>query len=144
MTQEFAHAFSEFVLGKHKLKNRLVALPAGTSMVDQGLPNHADVDHFERLAADGVDMLIAGASIVDPSSFPRNGKLVGAHLDGVVEGMSHKANVVHKHGALLVGQLAHLGRETIGAEYIFPPVAVSPSRTPDRKSTRLNSSHVRI
>lgn len=130
MTEQFPHAFSGFDLGRHRLRNRLVALPAGTSMAEHGVPNHADVDHFDRLAAGGVAMIVAGASIVDPSSFPRNGKLVGAYLEDVVPAMAQKAEAVHRHGAVLVGQLAHLGRETIGAEHDAPALAVSASRTP--------------
>lgn len=130
MAESFPHIFSEFTLGNHRLKNRLVALPAGSSMVTDGLPNHDDLDHFDRLASGGVGMIIAGASIVDPSSYPRGGKLVGAYLDNVVPPMAEKAAVVHKHGAILVGQLAHLGRESIGAELVSPGVAVGVGRTP--------------
>lgn len=130
MTEHFPHAFSAFDLGGHRLKNRLVALPAGTSMAERGIPNHADVEHFDRLAAGGAAMIVAGASIVDPSSFPRSGKLVGAFLEDVVPAMARKAEAVHRHGAVLVGQLAHLGRETIGAEYDVPALAAGATRTP--------------
>ncbi|GAA1724202.1 NAD(P)-binding protein [Aeromicrobium alkaliterrae] len=130
MSEHFPHAFSGFTLGRHELKNRLVALPAGTSMADDGIPTHADVDHFDRLAAGGVGMIVAGASIVDPSSWPRSGKLVAAFREEVVPAMADKAEVVHRHGALLVGQLAHLGRETIGSEYDVPALAAAASRTP--------------
>ena len=43
--------------------------------------------------------------------------------------MKEKADVVHRHGARLVGQLVHLGREFIGGESDQPPVAPSPIKT---------------
>ena len=43
--------------------------------------------------------------------------------------MKEKADVVHRHGARLVGQLVHLGREFIGGESDQPPMAPSPIKT---------------
>jgi 2,4-dienoyl-CoA reductase (NADPH2) len=51
--------FSPFALGCKRLRNRLVALPAGTSMVEQGLPTERDREHVERLAAGGVAMIVS-------------------------------------------------------------------------------------
>ena len=112
MKAAFPHVFSPFALGGKQLRNRLVALPTGTSMVEQGLPTERDQEHFERLAAGGVAMIVAGATIVHPTSSLRSRKLVEAYLDEVVPVMQKKAERVHRHGALLVGQLAHVGRET--------------------------------
>ena len=39
---DFPHVFSPFQLGSVSLKNRLVALPAGTSMAHEGVPTHGD------------------------------------------------------------------------------------------------------
>ncbi len=111
------------------MRNRLVALPAGTSLVERGIPTHGDVEHFERLAQGGVGMIIAGAMVVHPTSALRSGKLVEAYLDAVVPAMRDKADVVHRHGARLVGQLVHLGREFIGGESDQPPMAPSPIKT---------------
>ncbi len=129
MDTGYPHVFSPFRLGGFDLRNRLVALPAGTSLVEGGVPTHADVDHFERLARGGVGLVIAGAMVVHPTSALRSGKLVEAHLDAVVPAMKEKAEVVHRHGARLVGQLCHLGREFIGGESDQPPMAPSAIKT---------------
>jgi 2,4-dienoyl-CoA reductase (NADPH2) len=126
----FPHVFSPFALGGKQLRNRLVALPAGTSMVERGLPTEDDRAHFERLAAGGVAMIISGATIVHPTSSSRSRKLVEAYLDEVVPAMQSKAESVHRHGALLVGQLAHVGREFLGAESDYPPMAPSALKSP--------------
>jgi len=129
MHEQFPHAFSPFRLAGFDLRNRLVALPAGTSLVEHGVPTHGDIDHFERLAAGGVGLIIGGATVVHPTSALRSGKLVEGYLDAVVPAMKEKADVVHRHGARLVGQLVHLGREFIGGESDQPPMAPSAIKT---------------
>ena len=103
MEDSYPHVFSPFRLGGFDLRNRLVALPAGTSLVESGVPTHGDVEHFERLAQGGVGLVIAGAMVVHPTSALRSGKLVEAYLDAVVPAMKEKADVVHRHGSRLVG-----------------------------------------
>ncbi len=129
MDDRFLNVFSPFRLGGFDLRNRLVALPAGTSLVERGVPTHGDIEHFERLAAGGVGLIIGGATVVHPTSALRSGKLVEGYLDEVVPAMAEKASVVHRHGARLVGQLCHLGREFIGGESDHPPMAPSPLKT---------------
>jgi 2,4-dienoyl-CoA reductase (NADPH2) len=130
MTDQFPHVFSPFRLAGFDLRNRLVALPAGTSLVERGIPTHGDVEHFEQLAAGGVGLIIGGATVVHPTSALRSGKLVEGYLDAVVPAMKEKADVVHRHGSRLVGQLCHLGREFIGGESDHAPVAPSALKTP--------------
>jgi 2,4-dienoyl-CoA reductase (NADPH2) len=130
MEDSYPHVFSPFRLGGFDLRNRLVALPAGTSLVERGIPTAGDVEHFERLAQGGVGLIIAGAMVVHPTSALRSGKLVEAYQQGVVPAMKEKVDVVHRHGARLVGQLVHLGREFIGGESDQPPMAPSSLKTP--------------
>lgn len=126
---EFPHVFSPFQLGSVSLKNRLVALPAGTSMAHEGVPTHGDTEHFERLAAGGVGLIIGGATVVHPTTTLRSRKLVEAYIDEFVPATAAKAEVIHRHGTRFVGQLVHLGREFIGGESDSPPVAPSPIKT---------------
>jgi 2,4-dienoyl-CoA reductase (NADPH2) len=127
---DFPRVFSPLTIGGKTLKNRLVALPAGTSIAEKGVPTVEDAVHFERLAAGGVAMIVTGATIAHPSSGLRSRKLVEAYLDEAVSAMEHKAEVVHRHGALLIGQLIHLGREFIGGESDYAPRAPSMLKTP--------------
>jgi len=129
VSHQYAHAFSPFSLGSVTLKNRLVALPAGTSMAHEGVPTHGDTEHFERLAAGGVGLVIGGATVVHPTTTLRSRKLVEAYLDEFVPAAAAKAAAIHRHGALFIGQLCHLGREFIGGESDAPPMAPSPIKT---------------
>lgn len=127
--ETFEHAFSPFELGRLSLRNRLVALPAGTSMAEHGVPTHGDTVHFERLAAGGVGLIIGGATVVHPTTTLRSRKLVEAYIDEFVPAAAAKVQVVHRHGAKFIGQLCHLGREFIGGESDAPPVAPSSIKT---------------
>ncbi|MFC9835197.1 hypothetical protein ACFVKB_15390 [Rhodococcus sp. NPDC127530] len=129
MSTEFPYLFSPFEVGGITLKNRLVALPAGTSMAEGGVPTHRDTEHFERLAAGGVGLIIGGATIVHRTTALRSRKLIEAYLDEFVPAAEAKVAVVHRHGARFVGQLCHLGREFIGGESDAPPSAPSPIKT---------------
>ncbi|MEY1673480.1 MULTISPECIES: oxidoreductase [Gordonia] len=128
-TTPFPELFSPLALGGTTLKNRLVALPAGTSLVQEGIPGHGDVEHFERLAAGGVGMIVGGATVVHPTTTLRSRKLVEAYQEAVIPATAEKVKAVHRHGSRLVTQLVHLGREFIGGESDSPPVAPSPVKT---------------
>lgn len=127
--EHLPHAFSPYAIGPLTLCNRLVALPAGTSMAIDGVPTHGDQEHFERIAAGGVGLIIGGATVVHPSTTLRSRKLVEAYIDEVVPALTEKAAAVHRHGAKIIGQLCHLGREFIGGESDSPPTAPSPIKT---------------
>lgn len=127
---DFPHAYSPFQLGPLTLRNRLVALPAGTSLAHEGVPTDGDTEHFERLAAGGVGLVIGGATVVHPTTTLRSRKLVEAYIDEFVPKAAAKADVIHRHGAKFIGQLCHLGREFIGGESDSPPVAPSAVKTP--------------
>lgn len=126
---QFPRLFSPFELGGLTLRNRLVALPAGTSMAERGVPTHGDTDHFERLAAGGAGLVIGGATVVHPTTTLRSRKLIEAYRDEFVPATARKVETIHRHGARFVVQLCHLGREFIGGESDSPPVAPSPVKT---------------
>jgi 2,4-dienoyl-CoA reductase (NADPH2) len=129
MVSQFPHLFSPFEVGGITLKNRLVALPAGTSMAERGVPTHGDTEHFERLAAGGVGLIVGGATVVHRTTTLRSRKLVEAYGEEFVPATAAKVAVIHRHGARFVGQLCHLGREFIGGESDAPPSAPSPIKT---------------
>ncbi|MCF8571901.1 FAD-dependent oxidoreductase [Gordonia sp. HY002] len=126
---DFPHVFSPFALGELTLRNRLVALPAGTSLVTDGVPDHGDLEHVERLASGGVGLIVGGATVVHPTTTLRSRKLIEAYNDAIVPATAEKVAAAHRHGARYVTQLVHLGREFIGGESDSAPVAPSPIKT---------------
>jgi len=130
MHPEFPRLFSSFRLGSHDLRNRLVALPHGTSMVRDGVPTADDLEHFTRLARGGVGLIISGGTSVHPTSSLRSRKLVEAYNDEVLPALERRARVVHDEGATLFGQILHLGRELIGGDSDYAPSGPSTIKSP--------------
>ncbi|MES2256982.1 MAG: FAD-dependent oxidoreductase [Pseudomonadota bacterium] len=122
--------FSPYRLGTQTLKNRIVVLPYGTSMVHDGAITDDDIAHFDSVAASGAGLVITGATVVHPGSAMRLRKLVEVYDERVLDGLRRRAQVIHRHGAKLYGQLVHLGREWIGMESDSAPSAPSPLRSP--------------
>src|SRR5512145_2601904 len=87
-----------FRLGRMELRNRVVMLPHGTSMVSEGGITDEDIAYYEARARSGPAIMITGAAIVHPSSAIRSRKLVEPYNEAVLEGLKRRAEVVQAHG----------------------------------------------
>jgi 2,4-dienoyl-CoA reductase (NADPH2) len=105
-------------------------LPAGTGMVRDGAPTGVEHDHFERIAAGGVGLIITGATMVHPSTTLRRRMLVEAYNPAVLPALATRVERVHREGAKIIGQLIHLGRELIGGDSDLAPRAPSAVPSP--------------
>ena len=112
----YENLFTPFQLGKLGLKNRIVVLPYGTSMVHDGAITQDDIAHFDAIAGSGAGLIITGATVVDPGSAMKVRKLVEIYNEAAQDGLRQRAEAIHAHGAKLYGQILHLGREWIGLE----------------------------
>ncbi|MBU6257663.1 MAG: NAD(P)-binding protein [Burkholderiales bacterium] len=126
----FPRLFEPYERGRLQLANRLVVLPHGTSMVSEGGITEDDIAYYEARARSGPALIITGASIVADSSAVRTRKLVEPYNEAVLEGLRQRVDVIHAHGVKVVGQIIHLGRETIGSEFETAPLAPSFLRSP--------------
>ena len=129
MTQ-YPHLFTPITLGKVTLQNRIVVLPHGTSMVENGAITDDDIAYYEARARSGPGMIITGAAVVHPSSARRLRNLVENYSEHVLEGLSKRARMIRSHGVVAVGQILHLGRELIGGDSDLAPSAPSFLRSP--------------
>ena len=130
MSTQFPTLLSPGRIGSLELRNRVVMLPAGTGMVVDGVPTERDLEHFDRLAAGGAGLIITGATMVHPTTTLRRRMLVEAFNPAVMPALEERVRVVHGHGAKIVGQLIHLGRELIGGESDLAPRAPSAVKSP--------------
>jgi 2,4-dienoyl-CoA reductase-like NADH-dependent reductase (Old Yellow Enzyme family) len=117
-------------LGPVTLRNRLVATAHASGLVSGGLPVAGDAEYWGRLAAGGAAMLIGGGTVTAPESAPRRGNILEAWRPEAVAPLRRRVDAIHAEGAIAVCQLVHLGRETLGAETYFAPVAPSAVRSP--------------
>ena len=130
-TPTFELLFSEFTLGKIKLRNRLVGLPHATARVVKGVPTDDDIAYWQARAAGGAGMLTIGGSIVHPTTAPPNRWLSEIWNPAAFAQLERRAEAIHKHGAAVVTQLVHLGREALGqGDFMWGLLAPSALRSP--------------
>lgn len=138
---DYQHLFSPFKLGSISLKNRIVATAHGTAKIVDGLPTDGDLAYWEKLARGGAGLLITGGTIVHPSSALRRRMLNEAYLEEAVPKFRQRAEVIHAHGAKIIGQILHLGREMIGGESDYPLRAPSSIKSPRAQYRPIELSH---
>lgn len=126
----FPLLLSPLRLGPHELQNRVAMLPHGTSMVRDGAITREDIAYYRARAESRPGMIITGAAVTHPSSARRLRTLVETYSEHALPGLEKRAAMIRYSGALALGQLVHLGRETIGYETDFAPMAPSPIRSP--------------
>jgi 2,4-dienoyl-CoA reductase-like NADH-dependent reductase (Old Yellow Enzyme family) len=117
-------------IGRLTLQNRIVGTAHASGAVWDGLPLPGDADYWRRRAAGGAAMLTVGGTVVSPHSAPRSATITEAWKPEVVAGLTARAAAIRGEGAVAACQLAHLGRETLGAEIWRHPVAPSAIRSP--------------
>jgi 2,4-dienoyl-CoA reductase-like NADH-dependent reductase (Old Yellow Enzyme family) len=137
MTEELAHSplDAALTIRGRTLRNRMVATAHATGLARDGLGMAGDDAYWRRLSHGGAAMVITGGTIVTRDSQPRSDNLIEAFRPGVVPTFRRQAESISAGGAVPICQLAHLGRETRGAETWFPPVAPSSERS-SREPTR--------
>jgi 2,4-dienoyl-CoA reductase (NADPH2) len=118
--------FSQFRLGSLTLRNRLVGLPHGTARIQKGVPDDDDIAYWERRATGGAALLTVGGSIPHRTSTQFNRWLNEVYNPAAFTQLEKRARAVHRHGASIVTQLVHLGREGIGGDSEFAMVGPSP------------------
>jgi 2,4-dienoyl-CoA reductase-like NADH-dependent reductase (Old Yellow Enzyme family) len=112
-----------------RLRNRIVATAHGSGAIADGLPVAGDAEYWGRVAAGGAAMVITGGTVVSADSTVRRGNFTEAWRPEVKPGLRRRADAIHEAGAVALVQLVHLGRETLGAERYYAPVAPSAVRS---------------
>jgi 2,4-dienoyl-CoA reductase-like NADH-dependent reductase (Old Yellow Enzyme family) len=128
-------AAEPFGLAGLELRNRIVGTAHGRGIVEEGLALPEDAEYWRRRAAGGAAMLTVGGTVVSPDAVWRRRITTEAWRPEAVPGMALRAEAIRSEGAVAAAQIVHLGRETLGAETWYHPVAPSPVRSP-REPTR--------
>jgi len=130
MSAAFPRLFSPLDIGTRRLRNRIVMLPHGTSMVAQGAPTEDDIAYYTRRAASGPGLMVTGASVTSLDSTRRGRKLIETFNEEALPMLARRAAAVRAEGAAIVGQIVHLGRESIGMESDWALLAPTALRSP--------------
>ncbi|MGI8505491.1 MAG: FAD-dependent oxidoreductase [Solirubrobacteraceae bacterium] len=124
---EYPTLLSPVEIGPLTLRNRVVSTSHQTGLVEDHLPTADLIAYHEARARGGV-----GAIFLEATAVHANGLLtshtVGGFLPGIVPVYHRLSERLHGHGAGLIVQLLHGGREQISAAP--RPPAVAPSAVP--------------
>ena len=130
-SQRFPRLFEPLTIGTVTVPNRIVMLPAGPSRAFDGSVPDDDIAYFAARARGGVGLIVLGGTTVHETSQLRSRPLREAYRPEHVRGFAKLARTVHRHGTRIVGQLVHLGRESIGEsdQPMWAPSALRSPRT---------------
>ncbi|WP_019929007.1 FAD-dependent oxidoreductase [Nocardia sp. BMG111209] len=117
--------FSPIRLGPRTARNRIWMVAHATEFSTDGTFADASAEYYAERARGGVAAITMEAMAVHPSSQPRRG-VIHAYDPAVVASYRKVAAAVHPHGALLLAQLWHRGRQTDGIISRLPTWAPSP------------------
>ncbi|HET7899999.1 MAG TPA: FAD-dependent oxidoreductase [Candidatus Nanopelagicales bacterium] len=128
----FPHLFAPLRLGPVQVRNRIVSSGHDTVMAVDGVPSDQMVAYQEARAAGGVGLIVVQVAGVHPSARYTSHVLM-ADDDACIPAFARLADAVHAHGATIVQQLFHDGRELMESEDGTLPVALAPSAVPNER-----------
>jgi 2,4-dienoyl-CoA reductase-like NADH-dependent reductase (Old Yellow Enzyme family) len=135
MSAALPHAARPFAFAGLALRNRLVGTAHGRGLGANGLALPDDVEYWRRRAAGGAAMITVGGTVTAPESTWRRRNTSEAWRPETVPGFAARAEAIRSEGAVAAAQIVHLGRETLGLDSWYHPVAPSAVRSP-REPTR--------
>jgi mycofactocin system FadH/OYE family oxidoreductase 2 len=108
---QLTRIFEPITLGKVEMRNRVVMTGHGTGMAQSHLPSEQHAAYYAERARGGVALIGMAFPQIHPSSQNVPGE-VKAYLPEVVPGLRRISDMVHEHGAKIVMQLGHVGRQS--------------------------------
>jgi 2,4-dienoyl-CoA reductase-like NADH-dependent reductase (Old Yellow Enzyme family) len=127
MDQMLAPLFEPITLGNTEIRNRVVMTGHGTGMAKDYLPTDQHVAYYRERAMGGVGLIGMAFPQIHPTSQDVPGE-PRAWLPEIVPGLRKISDAVHEHGARIVMQLGHGGRQ--GHSTFTERALWAPSNTP--------------
>lgn len=128
MSEPFQHLLSPLQIGSKTLKNRIVFSAHGTMFADENhLPHEREIYYYGDRAKGGAGMIVIGGSHMHPTAL----HMPGIHNiadERAIPMYRRIAEAVHEHGAVILTQIEHIGRQATGT-FTQQPVW-APSATP--------------
>jgi 2,4-dienoyl-CoA reductase-like NADH-dependent reductase (Old Yellow Enzyme family)/thioredoxin reductase len=126
----FRKIFEPALLGPLEVRNRLIMAPMGSRMANEnGGVSPWQIDYYAERAKGGVGTIIVEITGVDSPRGVSSPKTLTIHDDFYIGGHNELVEAAHAHGARIVLQLAHVGRNRRFGMGVQP---VAPSPIPNR------------
>ena len=119
-------------IGSVTLRNRIVSAGHDTVLPADGMVSDALIAYHEARVAGGVGMVIVQVAAVHESARYTSHMLMAVD-DSCIPGYRRLAETCHRHGAAIVGQIFHPGREIMDSQDGRLPVAYSASDVPTER-----------
>src|SRR3954464_4301216 len=130
MSAPLHHAARPFDLAGLTLRNRIVGTAHGRGLGENGLALPGDAAYWRRRAAGGAAMITVGGTVTAPESTWRRRITSEAWRPETVPGFAARGGGTRAGGRVAAAQIVHLGRETLGLDTWYHPVAPSAVRSP--------------
>jgi 2,4-dienoyl-CoA reductase-like NADH-dependent reductase (Old Yellow Enzyme family) len=128
----FPRLFEPLRIGSVTLRNRIVSSGHDTVMAEDGLVSDQLIAYQAARAAGGVGLIVVQVAGVHESARYTSHVLMATE-DDCIPGYRALAEAVHGHGAAIVGQIFHDGRELMESMDGTLPVALAPSAVPNER-----------
>lgn len=127
----FPNLFREGQIGNMRIRNRIVMPPMGTNLANEnGAVTPAMIHYYRERAKGGVGLIITEINCVDAPQGNAIANELSIADDSYIAGHNELVEAVQEHGAKIITQLHHAGRQTtLENTYGLQPVA--PSAIPD-------------
>lgn len=118
------------------IRNRVMSTAHTSGAGDDGKPKERYQRYQEERARGGIGLTIVGGSTAVAPDTPGAAMLhLDASADGIVPWYAELSDRIHRHGATVFAQIAHMGRRAnYDNEHWIAPVAPSPVREPAHRA----------
>ena len=131
MAEQFPHLFSPIKIGNMTVRNRIVNTAHGTNFAQDHMVTDRHIFYHVERAKGGVGMSIMEATSVHPSFGVGVMNTIWSFDERNIPRFRRLSRAVHRHGAKILVQLSHGGRQSSNSETMLPAMAPSPIASPD-------------
>ena len=131
MAGKFPNLFSPIQIGNMTVRNRVVNTAHGTNFAQDRLVTDRHIHYHVERAKGGVGMSIMEATSVHPSYDIGVMNTIWSFDERNIPRFRRLSGAVHRHGAKILVQLNHGGRQSSNSETMLPSLAPSPLASPD-------------
>ena len=131
MAGKFPNLFSPIQVGNITVRNRIVNTAHGTNFAQDRLVTDRHIHYHVERAKGGVGMSIMEATSVHPSYDIGVMNTIWSFDERNIPRFRRLSAAVHRHGAKILVQLNHGGRQSSNSETMLPSMAPSPLPSPD-------------
>jgi 2,4-dienoyl-CoA reductase-like NADH-dependent reductase (Old Yellow Enzyme family)/thioredoxin reductase len=135
-SDEFASLFRPLKVGGIVLRNRIISTAHTSGAGEDGKPKERYQAYHEEKAKGGIGLtMIGGSTAVAPDTPGADMLHLDASTDEIIPYYQQLAGRIHRHGAAVFAQLAHMGRRANwDNQHWLSPVAPSATREPAHRS----------